>query len=68
MSEKNETYNQENNPENTNDQNTPETNNAQNQENQNNASQLKLIIREVDSNGDGKINFEEFSSIMKKLI
>ena len=31
-------------------------------------SQLNLMIKEVDSNGDGKISFEEFTTIMKKLL
>ena len=31
-------------------------------------SQLTLMIKEVDSNGDGKISFEEFTTIMKKLL
>ena len=26
------------------------------------------MIKEVDSNGDGKISFEEFTTIMKKLL
>ena len=56
MSEKNETYNQDNNPENTNDQNTPETNNAQNQENQNNASQSQANYRYSDQNNNNNTN------------
>ena len=29
---------------------------------------LNKIIKEVDKNKDGKINFEEFSDVMKKMI